>query len=102
MAASYGSDGSETAPLGNAPRPTAQEVPIDALSATGLASRAYNPRMDKEDLLRITMALMRDADVPTEEKIAVLQTAGLLLREAEETEKTVRGVKPRGSRAARA
>ena len=50
---------------------------LQALTTRG----SSNPPMDARDLLRITLALMRDADLPTEEKLAVLETATTVIRD---------------------
>ena len=47
--------------------------------------------MTAQDLLHITLALMRDAELPTEEKLAVLETASTLIRENAESEEKARG-----------
>ena len=46
--------------------------------------------MTAQDLLHITLALMRDADLPTDEKLAVLETASTLIRENAESEEKAR------------
>jgi len=45
--------------------------------------------MTAPELLHITLALIRDADLPTEEKLAVLETASTLIREAAERDAAV-------------
>jgi len=49
--------------------------------------------MDARDLLRITLALMRDADLPTEEKLAVLETAATVVRDSAQGEEAMRTFK---------
>lgn len=58
--------------------------------------------MDARDLLRITLALMRDADLPTEEKLAVLETATNVIRESAQGEEAMRTFKALCSQAKRA
>jgi hypothetical protein len=43
--------------------------------------------MTANDLLQITLALMRDADLPTDEKLAVLHAAATVIRDSAEAEK---------------
>jgi hypothetical protein len=56
--------------------------------------------MDAHDLLRITLALVRDADLPTEEKIAVLESAAIVIRDTAGLDEAARGLTMRGSQAA--
>ncbi len=70
------------------PRP---EVPMeDELLVVRVACAAYNLAMDAHDLLRITLALMRDADLPTEEKLAVLEVAATIIRDSSGAEEAMR------------
>ena len=58
--------------------------------------------MDARDLLRITLALMHDADLPTEEKLAVLETAATVIRDSAEAEEAIRTFKTLCSQVKRA
>jgi hypothetical protein len=58
--------------------------------------------MDARDLLRITLALMRDADLPTEEKLAVLETATTVIRDSAQVEEAMRTFKALSSQVKRA
>lgn len=57
--------------------------------------------MDAHDLLRVTLALMRDADLPTEEKLAVLEAATTVIRDSSGAEEAMRTFKTLCNQAAR-